>query len=163
MKNRKLNRLADYDYSQERDYFVTCNTHNRVKHFGEIKNKEMILNGHGEIVSEQWNWLLIQYPYLKSDAFIIMPDHFHAIMSISIPVDLKLNVKENQLKIKPLSELVGAFKTTSARRINLAGNASFAWQRSFYDKIIRSPLEYQNIKRYIQNNPSAWDNHHDTR
>jgi hypothetical protein len=64
MKNRKLNRLPVYNYSNAGNYFITCNTQNRVNHFGVIKNDEMILNINGKIVIEQWHWLLVQYPYL---------------------------------------------------------------------------------------------------
>jgi hypothetical protein len=36
--------------------------------FGEIVNGEMILNDLGEIVSEKWQWLEIQYEYVELGA-----------------------------------------------------------------------------------------------
>ena len=160
MKNRKLNRLPDFDYSRERSYFITFNTQNRVKYFGEISKQEMILNATGQIVFEQWQWLLNQYPYLSADSFVIMPEHFHAIMSIKTSFNKKKDEGVNHPKIKSISELVGAFKTTSSKRIRLETNPNFSWQRSFHDKIIQTPLEYENIKRYIQNNPASYGDHH---
>jgi hypothetical protein len=58
-------------------------------------------------------------------------------------------------KIKPISELVGAFKTTSSKMIHQAGLPEFAWQRSFYDHIIRDDEERWYIQKYIRDNPKA--------
>ncbi|KAA9331804.1 transposase [Adhaeribacter soli] len=59
-------------------------------------------------------------------------------------------------KIKSVSELVGAYKTTTSKKIRQAGLSEFAWQRSFHDHIIRDERGYQNIYHYIQNNPAKW-------
>jgi|SRR6185437_3972496 len=60
-------------------------------------------------------------------------------------------------KIKPLSELMGAYKTTVSKQIHLAGYAGFIWQRSFHDHIIRDEKSYENIANYIIDNPKTWD------
>ncbi len=52
MKNRKPNRLKDYDYSQSGYYFVTICTHNRINYFGGIKNGKMLLNDCGLIAKK---------------------------------------------------------------------------------------------------------------
>jgi len=46
-------------------------------------------------------------------------------------------------KIKPLGQLVGAFKTVSAKRINLLRGTSGlpVWQRDFYERVIRDEDE----------------------
>jgi len=54
-------------------------------------------------------------------------------------------------KIKSLSELMGAYKTTVSKQIHLAGYAGFAWQRSFHDHIIRDEKSYENISNYTLN------------
>ena len=61
------------------------------------------------------------------------------------------------VKIKSLSELIGAFKTTSSKQIHLAGLTDFVWQKSFYDHIIRNEIAFRNISKYIQNNPRDWN------
>jgi len=61
------------------------------------------------------------------------------------------------LKIKSLSELIGAYKTTVSKQIHLAGYAGFAWQRSFHDHIIRDEKSYERISNYIIDNPKTWD------
>jgi hypothetical protein len=59
-------------------------------------------------------------------------------------------------KIKSLSELIGAFKTTSSKLIHQNGLPEFRWQRSFYDHIIRNEKSLDNIIQYIRNNPKNW-------
>ena len=61
-------------------------------------------------------------------------------------------------KIKSLSELTGAHKTTSSKYIHLVGLTEFRWQRSFHDHIIRNHESYQNIVNYIETNPERWVN-----
>jgi len=60
-------------------------------------------------------------------------------------------------KIKSLSDIIGAFKMTSSKDIHLAGFPNFYWQRSFYEKIIRSEQEANVVRQYIKENPSNWD------
>ena len=90
---------------------------------------------------------------------MIMPNHFHGIIIIerarsdrSRPV-VVLQPAGSIDKTKSLSQLIGAFKTTSSILIHQAGLGDFAWQRSFYDRIIRTEEEFINISEYIQNNP----------
>ena len=165
-RNRKLNRWPGYDYSQSGLYFITIVTQNRVEWFGRVANGEMILNQYGKIVQTQWNWLGQQYPYIALDIFQIMPNHFHAIIGINvgmryIPVgtgrDLSLQTAQPQSsKIKSLSELIGAFKTTSSKSIHAQGNYEFLWQRSFHDRVIRNDEELHRIRQYIYYNPVNW-------
>jgi len=54
-----------------------------------------------------------------------------------------------------LSQIIGAFKTTSSKLIYLAGYKDFKWKRSFHDRIIRDD-ELEIKKRYIGNNPKNW-------
>jgi REP element-mobilizing transposase RayT len=60
-------------------------------------------------------------------------------------------------KIKSLSDIIGAFKTTSSKDIHLAGFSNFYWQRSFFEKIVRSEQEANAVCQYIRNNPTNWD------
>ena len=92
-----------------------------------------------------------QYTYVELDAYVIMPNHFHGIISIVG------NGRDRSLqKIKPLPELVGAFKTTSSKLIHKAGFTEFRWQKSFYDHIIRNETSLLRIREYIANNSLQW-------
>ena len=107
----------------------------------------------GETLVEQWNWLHKQYLNITLDQFVVMPNHFHGIITIvGTGRDLSL-----QPKTKSLSELVGALNTTSSKRIHQLGMPSFQWQRSFYERIIRHDDELRRIREYIQTNPLRWE------
>lgn len=152
MENRKLNRLKDFDYTQENIYFVTTCTQNKICYFGEILNNKMILNQNGNIIQNQIDWIINQYKYFVIHHYVIMPNHIHLLCQIKINENMIINTK-----IKSLSELIGAFKTTSSKQIHLAGNKEFRWQRSFHDHIVRNDKSYNFIHNYITNNPLSWE------
>jgi putative transposase len=164
MKNRKRNRKLGYDYSQDNLYFVTICVKDKMCCFGDVMiynsndcfQKEMILNEFGKIVEKQWLWLEEQYPYVKLHSFVVMPNHVHGILEIDSFRD-GLRPVPKGIKIKSLSQLIGAFKTTSSKWIHLAGFDNFSWQRSFHDHIIRNDISYEKISDYIDSNPQRWD------
>ncbi|NOZ07115.1 MAG: transposase, partial [Chloroflexi bacterium] len=66
--------------------------------------------------------------------------------------------REQPPKIKPLGQLVGAFKTVSAKQINIIRQTPGApvWQRGYHDRIIRDEREWAAIRAYIAHNPRRW-------
>lgn len=167
MKQRKRNRLKGYDYSRDNLYFVTICVQGRLCCFGEIdvptdvsegtarelsvRGAVRMINSYGIIVEDRMRWLESQYAYIIIHNFVIMPNHVHAIVEID-----SIKVKGLAINIKSLSGIIGAFKTTSSKRIHDAGFLDFAWQRSFHDHIIRSEKSYRNIVNYIDENPARW-------
>src|SRR5262245_16906914 len=151
MRARKHNRLLDYDYTQPGAYFITTVVNGRQNTFGEVRDGKIQLTQYGQILVEQWHWLHRQYPATTLDEFVVMPNHVHGIIIIVG------TGHEESIQPKPLSELVGAFKTTTSKRIHQLGMLSFQWQRSFYDRIIRNEVELNRIRQYIQTNPMRWD------
>ena len=155
-------------------YFVTPVIKNRIHFFGKVDNGKMITNKFGQIAKKQWFWLAEQYPYVILHAFVVMPDHIHGIIEINRnhifnDITIALTCRENnvrtgrdlsqqnpQTKIKPLSQLIGAYKTTVSKQIHLIGGKDFAWQRSFHDHIIRNDEAYRCISHYIKMNPQKW-------
>lgn len=158
---RKKNRLRDYNYSQNGWYFVTICTYKKQDFFGKIENGNIVLNEYGNMVKQQWEWLENQYHYIYLDEWIIMPNHVHGIIVIENEHDpcrdrsrpVPTIGANTSIKIKSLSEIMGAFKTTSSKMIHIHGLTYFKWQRSFHDHIIRTEKKLQNIRKYIQNNP----------
>jgi REP element-mobilizing transposase RayT len=138
---------------------VTYCLQDRVRFFGEIKEGKMILNEFGKIAERQFNWLQEQYVYIILHSFVIMPNHVHAIIEIDDTI-----VEQSMVKIKSLSELIGAYKTTTSKQIHLIEAAGsnqffskpFRWQRSFHDHIIRNEEALMRISNYIENNPVNW-------
>lgn len=158
-KERKSNRSKGYNYSQNGWYFVTVCTAVQKSYFGRMKSEKIILNKYGQIIQDRWLWLQKQYNYVRVDEYIIMPNHIHGILIIDF-CDSRDNsrlVPTKAKKIKTLSELIGAFKTTSSELIRQNRLLNFKWHRSFYDHIIRSEKSLTNVRNYIQSNPLKWD------
>ena len=161
ISNRKPTRHSVYDYTMDGCYFVTTCTQNKQNIFGYIKNGDIILNHYGKIVKQQWLWLEKQYPYVLLDEFAVMPNHFHGLLEINtydnnVGTGRDLSLPSN-IKIKSLSELIGAFKTTSSKLIHQAGLSDFTWQRSFYDHIIRNEKSLDQIRNYVTYNAFNWN------
>ena len=159
LKERKLNRLAGFDYSTGGYYFVTICTKNRINYFGNVVAGEMILHTYGQIVEHQWTWLQKQYKYVELDEYVIMPNHIHGIVIIDHAVGNSRDCSL-QKKIKPLPELIGAFKTTSSKLIHQVGLNKFEWQKSFYDHIIRNEISLFNVRKYIKDNTLKLDRYY---
>jgi putative transposase len=156
MRERKRTRLIGFDYTTAGGYFITAVVKDRLCVFGDINNGTIQLNKYGEIVRDQWRWLHRQYPYVTVDEFVVMPNHVHGIINI---IDFVGNGRDRSLqqKAKSVSELIGAFKTTSSKRIHQSGLPSFQWQKSFYDRIVRNEQELRRIREYIQTNLLRWE------
>ena len=78
--HRRSIRLKGYDYSQEGLYFVTICVQNRECLFGDVVGGKMVFNEYGDIVSQTWEWLHNQYPYVNLGDWILMPNHMHGII-----------------------------------------------------------------------------------
>lgn len=142
-----------YDYSKDGWYFVTICTNSKGNILGEIKDGVMYLNEFGELVRRQWLWMENRFNYLKFDEWIIMPDHIHGIMLIDDVVGNGCDRSVQIQKIKSISELIGAFKTTSSKMVHNLGIIGFRWHKSFYDEIIRDQKSLGRIRKYIIENP----------
>lgn len=149
MKNRKRNRKYGFDYASNNIYFVTICTQNMIEYFGHVENGKMILNEYGKIIYGKIEWLEEKYPYFELHNYVVMPNHVHVLFEIN-------SVKADDKKVKSVSSLMGAMKTTSSKDIHLAGNEKFQWQRSFHDHIVKSPQRYDLIYNYITDNPKRW-------
>jgi len=80
-------RWQSWDYSSEGLYFITINAVQHECLFGTIVDKEMHLSAYGQIVAEEWNKSFEIRTELFCDAFVIMPNHIHAILRIEYPVE----------------------------------------------------------------------------
>ena len=79
---RRSIRLKGYDYSQPGAYFVTICSQNKKCIFGDVVDGEMILNKYGYIVKNEWLGTTNVRDNVKLDMFVVMPTHFHGIISI---------------------------------------------------------------------------------
>jgi len=138
--HRRSIRLPWYDYSQDGWYFVTMCALGHKCLFGKFENGNIELYRFGRIVNRCWKWLAEQYDYVNLDEYVV-----------TAPT-------EDTRKCKPLSRLVGAFKTVSTKQINIIRNTAGGrlWQRNYYEHIIRNEEELNHARQYIAENPVNW-------
>ena len=179
--NRHTIRLPGYDYAQAGGYFVTIVTQGRECALGTVEDGNVILSNPGHAVAATWNQIPQHFSNVVLDEFVIMPNHVHGIIMIvdgsrgtpsvlygggrgrstlgevstSTSPDLPLRANQG----RGLPEIIRAFKSFSARRINGMQNTPGQpfWQRNYYEHVIRSEAELQKIRQYIHNNPLKWE------
>jgi putative transposase len=180
-------RLVKWDYSTPGFYFVTVCSHERRCMFGEIINGEMRMNDKGRIINDEWIKTFALRCELKQDEFVVMPNHFHAIIRIvenggfrqricrdvaryvSTTTTNNSHIKNQnpnpQTRIsaippKPnsLAAVIRSFKSAVTNRIHGVGFVGVVWQPRFYDHIVRDNRELFAIRQYIKNNPAHWSN-----
>jgi putative transposase len=163
-RSRRSIRLKGFDYSTNGAYFLTICVRNRECLLGEIQDGKMLLNDYGEIVRSIWEGLPNQVLDIDLDEYIIMPNHFHAILvidksvdSASIYDDLDVHEAKDRRKML-LPNVVGRFKMLAAKAINQKREieGSF-WQRNYYENVIHSEEDLQRVREYIVNNPMQWE------
>jgi putative transposase len=163
---RKNMRLAEYDYSTPGAYFITACTKNRDFFFNTLEAKLA--------VDTAWSSLLEIFANIELGEFVVMPNHIHGIIWITGEGSYRLHpgtwkndaiCRLGQLSdpatitnFVTLSNIIGAFKTTAATRVNKLRKTIGLpiWQKSFYDRIVRDEHELEQIQKYIRHNPIKW-------
>jgi REP element-mobilizing transposase RayT len=165
VKNRKKNRLGNYDYSQNGIYFVTICTKDRIECFGEIKDGEMILNKTGNIIKKYWLEISSHFKNILIDEFTIMPNHIHGIIEINNVGNAYMRSKNNNRSKMLLSKSIQGFKTAVSKELHeheikeerACAFPTIIWQKSYFDHIIRNDESLNKIREYIQINPKMWE------
>jgi REP element-mobilizing transposase RayT len=80
--HRRSIRLKEYDYAKAGLYFITICCQNKICRFGYVGNGEMILNEAGKVIEKEWINLKTRFPNIELHEYVIMPNHFHAILEI---------------------------------------------------------------------------------
>lgn len=176
-------RASFWDYSWNGAYFVTLCTRNRIHYFGQVLGGKdtpayVALSPMGEIAHRCWLEIPAHFPFVRLEAFVIMPDHVHGIIIIekpeedapsaraetedlveteNLPSQRRPEGPKNRFgpQSKNLASIVRGFKvgvTKNARQLD----PTFSWQPLYYDHIIQDGRAFENISLYIQNNPAAW-------
>jgi putative transposase len=83
-KYRQPTRLQYYDYAKMGGYFITICTHNRECLFGAIVADKMHLTALGKMVEQCWQEIPLHFPHVTLQAFVIMPNHIHGILTIVV-------------------------------------------------------------------------------
>lgn len=153
LRKRKQIRLSDYDYSQNGAYFITICTKDRQNIFwdvGAIINRpqnEYKLSAYGIIAEQTLLEMPKRYINVSLDKYVIMPNHIHLILLINNDND------GGRFIITPTSlpRIIQQYKSAVTKKSGIP-----IWQKSFYEHIIRSHEDLQEINQYIQMNPEKW-------
>ena len=165
LPKRKPTRLKNYDYSSEGAYFITICTHCRKCLFSDIvgaihESPESELNQNGKLVDYYIKKIDSRFD-LSVDKYVIMPNHIHLILFVenieSILGNLETDVGgEPKTSTSARSNsIVSKFVSTFKRFCNKEYGENI-WQRSFYDHIIRNQRDYDEVTKYIYENPIRW-------
>lgn len=167
---RRSIRLKGYDYSMAGAYFVTICCWQRECLFGDVEDGDVRLNHCGEIITSLWEKVPDYFPGITADAFVVMPNHFHGIVTIGdvgagSPRPIQRTAEQAKggetppLRNPSVGQIVGYFKYQSTKHINvLRDNPGVpVWQRNYHERIIRSDDELNAARKYIEENPLKWD------
>ena len=133
----------------------------------------MVLNDAGRMVQCQWSALSERFHNMEINEYIMMPNHFHGIIKVTVGAPLVGDLPENVTSQKGQPQgiaptvgdvVVGAFKSIITREYIAGVNAKNwrrfkgkLWQRNYWEHIVRNEDEYCLIAEYINNNPINWD------
>lgn len=148
-----------WDYANAGAYFITVCTKGMLSYFGHIEDSIMVLNEVGQIAHTEWLKTFEMRPDMNLEAgeYVVMPNHFHAIIFIGHNIDNSKGESQNKFGGQPanLASIVGGFKSAVTRQARLH-DPEFEWQRLYHDHVIRTAESFDNITNYIINNPAKW-------
>ena len=160
LPKRKRNRLYYYDYSSGGIYFITICTQNRKNIFwakkqpdfvGEdiiLPNENINLSAYGKIVDNVINDIPNHYTGAEILKYVIMPNHIHILLYLSYNDG---RIISSPTINKPISTIIGQMKREISKKIGIP-----IWQKSFHDHIVRNKKDYEEISKYIYENPIKW-------
>ena len=120
----------------------------------------MRLNEAGKMIDNEWRKIPERFENVKLNEYIIMPNHFHAIIEQGKPQEGKPQ------GISPtVGDIVGAFKSITTNEYIKKVKSNHwepfnkrLWQRNYWEHIIRNEKSDQEISEYIISNPQNWLN-----
>lgn len=116
--HRKSIRLKGYDYTKEGCYFITLNVRDRIHLFGKIFDAKMHPNTFGNIVLAEWEKTPIIRKNITLGSYILMPDHFHAIVQIDYQIpSASKSISAFQSPSQTLGAIVRGFKGTVTKQV----------------------------------------------
>ena len=151
LPKRKSPRIPGYDYSTNGAYFITVCTYEKKQLFGSIGADSIS----ARMVERTFLETIQKYDKVKSPVYVVMPNHFHAIIQIE---------RADMESAPTISQIIQSFKRYSTvEYIKLVNENKLprfdgkVWQRSFHDHVVRGEKDYLEIWNYIEGNPSKWE------
>jgi putative transposase len=159
-------RLQNWDYGSPGLYFITICTKDRISYFGDIILQNQTVETQnfaslqsteiGKIAQQYWQAIPEHFPFVELDEYVLMPNHFHGILIINKPNYDGWQVNKFGPQSQNLPSIIRGYKSAVKKQATLK-QIDFGWQARYFDRIIRSEKELQNIRHYILNNPNKWE------
>ena len=149
---RKPHRLQSFDYSTPGAYFITICTKDRKCIFWETVGASIArpqtpsLSPWGKIADTAIQHISSHYPAVSVDHYAVMPNHIHLLLQIHSDPDGRA------MPAPTISIVVQQLKGIITKQI-----CQSVWQKLFYDHVIRDQRDYDEIWKYIDGNPSKWE------
>ena len=179
MEERKPLRLKNFDYSKNGAYFITICTKDRKPLLSSIVGADVLdgpsnasrhtptvtLKPHGIVADKYIRQLNDFYDHLSVNQFVIMPDHIHIVLIVqnasnedspnSSDGPSRTSAPTDSRQHSAVSRFVSTFKRFCNKEYGVD-----IWQRGYYDHIIRNNDDYEEVCRYIHENPLRWEYEH---
>lgn len=153
VKRKKSLRSKAIDYSLGR-FFVTSQVSFNKSIFGAIVGGKCVLNELGKRVEEYWRGMPDKYPEMVLGDFVVMPNHFHAVVKIR---------RRSGNREHHLGFLMSRFKGGTGYIYGKMKEAGMVddigehlWQYNYWDDLITDAEMEKAVSGYIRNNPSNW-------
>ncbi len=167
-RRRRSIRLRSHDYSLPASYFVTICTRDRLLFFADTAIRR--------IAEASWTASPDHFPGVAVDEWVIMPNHLHGILVLGednswtggggrrgVQLNASTTTRDPHSPYSTLSPgrrtLSVVMRTYKAAVTSLCRRAGvhFAWQRNFYEHIVRDDADLDRIQQYIRDNPTHWE------
>lgn len=133
-------------------YFVTIGTRDGKYLFGSVYRGRMILNDYGEFARFAWRRSCAARKNLRNDAFVVMPNHLHAIVIVR---DI---IAGSGRYGSGLPGLVTSFRRAVAGRIGVGTRnpGTSIWEESYRERRLRCRSELDYLRETIRTHPARW-------
>ena len=156
-RRRPSLRWHAFDYRSVKTYGVTICVQDRLCILGTVLDDEVLLTPGGFMVDEVWREIPRAFPFVRLDAYVVMPNHVHGIVQFRSP-SMGVGVCPESL-----GHVIRWWKVTTTKRyahgVRSRRWPPFArrlWQRGYYDRVLRNDDEIAHARGYIARNPAKW-------
>lgn len=147
---RRRSRRDPEDLYADGHYLITVCTHLRRHTFGAVVDEELRPSPLGVLVSEAWRVVLDGTPHAQADAFVVMPNHVHAVVHLEMPDDDVRHPTDG------LAGFVQRFKAKTTMSAEALGIPTPVWQRGYHDRVLRTGQAQEAAIAYVEDNPLNW-------
>lgn len=121
---------------------------------GAIVGDKVVLNKLGRAVEAYWKGLPAKYSELEIFDFVVMPNHFHALLRIHYaPTNREHHLGFLMSRFKGGTSFIYG-KMRRAGEVEDIGDG--LWQRDYWDDLVSSEAEFKGWQKYIRENPANW-------